>query len=211
LRTTVRLLGLTLRTQGSHDSLCAYYAAAMLLCALEPALEDEFEAPTVARDPLFAHLPRRRGERLEAAVAEWHASGVKLPRLCRAMSAAGATRFAYASGKRALHGLCAAIDDGLPTLLAWESEQMGDHTVVVSGYDRYPAIWLRMLDPVRAAEVMEIDQIRRLADRVEIIRPIAHAGPRPDKLTTLRNSRGRKTRVERWDPRTRAWSEIHRG
>jgi hypothetical protein len=210
-RETVRLVGVTLRTQGAHDSLCAYYAAAMLLCALEPALEDEFEAPTVAQDPLFGNLPRRRGERLEALVAEWIASGVRLERLCRAMNAAAApTRFRYAAGARGLAGLTAAVDAGLPTLLAWESREMGDHTVVVIGYDRYAngRIWLRLLDPIRAAEVMELDQIRRLADRVELIAPVAHAGRRPDKLTTLRNSRKRSTRIDRWDPSARGWSAL---
>ena len=159
--------------QGTHDSLCAYYAGAMLLCALKPEAEDDFEAAEVAEDPLFAHLPRRRGERLEAAVAEWIASGVRLPRLHR---------------------------------------EMGDHTVVVVGYDRYPSgrLWLRLLDPVRATEVMELDQIRRLAHHIELIQPIQHAGPRPDKLTTLRTATGRTTRLDRWDPGTRSWVSIHR-
>jgi hypothetical protein len=87
---------------------------------------------------------------------------------------------------------------------------MGDHTVVVIGYDRYAngRIWLRLLDPIRAAEVMELDQIRRLADRVELIAPITHTGRRPDKLTTLRNSRKRSTRIDRWDPRAPGWEVL---
>jgi hypothetical protein len=137
---------------------------------------------------------------------------VRLPRLCRALqSAAGdGTRFRYASGARGLDLVCPAVDDGLPTLLAWESREMGDHTVVVTGYDRYPSgrRWLRLHDPIRAAEVMELNQIRRLADRVELIRPVAHLGPRPDRLTSVRSARGHKTRVDRWDPRTLGWSAI---
>ena len=69
-RTTVRLLGIRLREQGTHDSFCAYYAAAMLLCALRPEFDDEFDATHVKRDPLFRNLPRR-GKSLDRAVADW--------------------------------------------------------------------------------------------------------------------------------------------
>src|SRR5260370_36119060 len=95
-RSTVRLTGIALRHQCSHDSLCAYYSAAMLLCALRPELEEQFDAAHVARDPLFANLPRRRRHSIESVAAAWLTAGVALPALTRALEAAGGgRRFRY--------------------------------------------------------------------------------------------------------------------
>jgi len=222
-RTTVRLTGITQRSQGTHDSLCAYYAAAMLLCALRPELDEQFEAAHVALDPLFGHLPRARGASVEAAVAEWLTSGVRLDALARALdracAAAGTarTRFAY---RRATRGddtaelLRAHIDRGLPSIIAWESRELGDHTSLVVGYDRYSGSasqWLRLADPIRTQELIEWGQLRALArGRLELIVCTAHDGVRPDKLTATRDGSGKLigSNIQRWDPRSDGWQTI---
>ena len=217
-RTTVRLTGIALRHQGSQDSLCAYYSAAMLLCALMPELEEQFDAAHVARDPLFANLPRRRRQTIESVAAGWLTSGVALPALTRALDAAGkATRFRYRRAPcdgETLAFLQAQVDAGLPCLIGWESLELGDHTSLVVGYDHFVATrnrWLRLLDPIRMQEQLEWRQLRRLAStRLEIVWCQAHGGVRPDKLTIARAADGTPldTRNERWDPRSRAWHPL---
>src|SRR3954470_15062421 len=99
-RVTVRLTGIVLRQQGTHDSLCAYYSAAMMLCALRPEFEEQFDAPHVGLDPLYANLPRRRGGSLHRSVTEWLTSGVRLESLCRSLNSAckRRTRFRFQKG-----------------------------------------------------------------------------------------------------------------
>jgi hypothetical protein len=222
-RTTVRLTGITLRQQGTHDSLCAYYSAAMLLCALRPEFEDHFDAPNVAADPLYGNLPRRT-QSLDRAVSEWIASGVSLDRLCRALNAAcarGGVRTTFhrrhcnrVDGNFEL--LCAQIDRGLPCVLGWESRELGNHTSLVVGYERYrgsSSRWLRLLDPIRVQEALEWGQLKRLAtERLDLIYCTAHAGVRPDKITTCRTASGailsRLTRIERWHPASVRYEKI---
>jgi hypothetical protein len=223
-RTTVRLTGIAQRSQGTHDSLCAYYSAAMLLCALRPEYDEQFDAAHVGLDPLFGNLPRTRGTSVEGAVAEWLASGVRLDSLARALDRAGATgksrartRFVY---RRATRGddtvdfLRRQIDRGLPCILGWESRELGDHTSLVVGYDRYAGStsqWLRLADPIRTQALIEWGQLRALAKaRLELIVCTAHDGVRPDKLTVTRDGSGQLVgnRIERWDPRADGWQTI---
>jgi hypothetical protein len=214
-RTTVRLTGIALRQQGTHDSLCAYYSAAMLLCALRPEMEEQFDAPEVKLDPLYANLPRPRGRTLERSVAQWLTSGVSLPSLCKALNAAtGArTRFRYRKGSVDVEWIRSEIDRGLPCLLGWESREMGNHTSLVIGYERFArsrSRWLRLLDPIRAQDTLEWGQLSRLATApLEVVWCHAHDGARPDKLTVTRQ-RGSilRTRLERWDPRASDWQSL---
>jgi hypothetical protein len=224
-RTTVKLIGITHRHQGSHDSLCAYYAAAMLISTLRPDIEERFDAPRVSGDPLFAHLPRRRGRSVDHAAAEWLASGVRLDALRHALDGAAkeepaiATRFRYRALQkrdRPLESIRAHIDRGLPCLIGWESRELGSHTALVVGYERYAGSssrWLRLCDPINSLDAIEWGQIERLAGgRAELIWCARHDGVRPDKLTVVRDGAGAivrgKTKVERWDPRRSQWQTI---
>jgi hypothetical protein len=215
-RVTVRLAGIGLRHQGTHDSLCAYYAAAMQLCALRPELEDQFDAAHVKRDPIFGNFPRRGAQKLERLVADWIASGVQLELLARALDracAAGpvATRFAYKKGNRVngtVELIREQVDRGLPCVLGWDSREMGNHTVLVVGYERYAgsdSAWLRVRDPGGVQDLLEWAQLQRFAtERLDLITCAVHEGVRPDKVTTHRDRAGAilpaLTRVERWDP-----------
>jgi hypothetical protein len=218
-RTTVRLAGIALRQQGTHDSFCAYYAAAMLLCSLRPEFEPLFEADHVSKDPLLANLPRRG--HLDRIVADWLTRGVHVSRVCQALNRACArsgvgtvrTRFAYRSFARSTDGaarLRRLVDQGLPCVLAWESRELGDHTVVVIGYERLErsrSQWLRLLDPSRVQQTIEWGQLVRLATaRLELVYCTEHTGVRPDKVVTVRSTSGEILRedstVQRWSLET---------
>ena len=203
------------RQQGTHDSLCAYYSAAMLLCALRPEFEEQFDAPHVGLDPLYANLPRPRGRSLERSVTDWLTSGVRLSSLCTALNRACATgpfrtRFRFNKVGRSIatvEWIRQKVDAGLPCILGWESREMGNHTSLVIGYERFarsPSRWLRLMDPIRAQEVLEWGQLARLATApLEIVWCEAHDGVRPDKLTLARKD-GAVTpggaQLERWSP-----------
>jgi hypothetical protein len=212
---TVRLTGITFRQQGTHDSLCAYYSAAMLLCALRPEFEEQFDAPRVDLDPLYANLPRRRGKTLERAVTDWLTAGVQLEQLCRALNTAcaGRTRFRFRKGAVAVAWLRQQVDRGLPCLLGWESHEMGNHTSLVVGYDRLArsrSRWLRLLDPIRSQDSLEWGQLAQLATApVEVVWCERHDGARPDKLTVhKRDGVTLATRLERWEPASERWRTL---
>jgi hypothetical protein len=219
-RTTVQLVGLRLREQGTHDSFCAYYSAAMQLCTLRPEMGDEFDAVHVKNDPLFRHLPRRKGQSLERAVASWLTTGVHFKPLARALSVAckGTTRFRARRTRcttTALEFVRSNVDEGLPVVLGWESAELGNHTVLVVGYDRGPRRtslrWLRVLDPTRGQDIIEWGQLARVVTApVDIIWCAKHDGVRPDRLTTERDSEGKilGSTIERHDPRTNTWEKL---
>ncbi len=219
-RTTVRLTGIRLREQGTHDSFCAYYAAAMLLCTLRPEMDDDFDATHVKRDPLFANLPRRKGLSLERAVSAWLTTGVHFAPLARSLERAcnGKTRFRARRASwdaRTLAQIRADIDRGIPTVLGWESRELGNHTVLVIGYDRLMRKsahrWLRVLDPTRGQDIIEWGQLGRVATApADVISCIAHDGVRPDKLTIDRDSENKTLRsiFERFDPVQSAWQTL---
>jgi hypothetical protein len=234
----VRLVGIRLREQGTHDSFCAYYAAAMLLCTLRPELDDDFDAVHVKHDPLFSHLPRAPRRTLERAVADWLTTGVRFGPLARALNSATLprppkrqkkrkaiaaadvvkTRFRARRmpfGVRALDLLRESVDQGLPCVLGWESHELGNHTVLVIGYDRNARRgghrWLRVLDPTRGQDIIEWGQLARVATApAEIIWCASHDGMRPDRIIVDRDAEGNvlRSRVERYIPKDAVWESL---
>lgn len=220
---TVKLTGILPRHQGSHDSFCAYYAAAVLLCALRPEFEDAFEADDVRSDPIFSAVRLRRGETVEKLVASWLASGMELRRVTSALNRACRKRpktvFRHSLITRSLSNydsLCAHIDVGLPSLLAWDGREIGNHTVVVVGYDRHTrskSRWLRVIDPIQMQGILEWGQLETLAQApLEVVICAEHDGARPDKVTTFRDAREKliveHTRHERYDPKWRRFDLV---
>jgi|GEM_PF-2914496 len=215
-RTSVRLQGIVHRRQGTHDSLCAYYAAAMMLCALRPEFDIAFECSHVSGDPLYANLPRSRKESVTDVAADWLTTGVRLSDLARALdkACAGGTRFRFQTVDD-YDFLCAQVDLGLPCVIGWESGELGNHTSVVVGYDRYrrsKSRWLRLLDPIHSQDTIDWNQLVKLATTpVELIWCTAHTGVRPDKLTVERDASGGMLpghKIERWDPRSDGWASL---
>jgi hypothetical protein len=236
-RTTVRLTGIRLREQGTHDSFCAYYAAAMLLCTLRPEMDDDFDAVDVKHDPLFSHLPRAPRRTLERTVADWLTTGVRFGPLARSLNETSKPRLRKTKhkprgdvgdhpktrfrarrltfGARTLDLLRSNVDEGLPCVLGWESQELGNHTVLVVGYDRYARRgghrWLRVLDPTRGQDIIEWGQLARVATApADVIWCVAHDGVRPDRVTVDRDAEGNvlRSRFERYSPKERAWESL---
>jgi hypothetical protein len=222
----VKIIGITGRQQGSHDSLCAYYSAASMLCALRPEFNDSFEADDVRADPLFSGVKRRRGESLDKLVASWLVAGMELRRVTGALNASCKgkikTTFRHRFIPRSVTSyehLCSMIDQGLPSLLAWDGREIGNHTVVVIGYERHArsrSRWLRVIDPIQMQEVIEWGQLEALAQSpLEVVECTRHDGSRPDKLTTFRDSRQKlladRTLHERYDVARHAYEMIRGG
>lgn len=221
---TVKLVGITARHQGSHDSFCAYYSAAALLCALRPEFSDSFEAEDVHADPLFSSVKRRRSETVEKLVAGWLTSGMELRRVTGALNRAchdgdGKTQFRHrfiARSRTNFELLCSKIEVGLPSLLAWDGREIGNHTVLVVGYEshaRSRSRWLRVIDPIQMQEVLEWGQLEALAQSpLEVVECVRHDGSRPDKVTTFRDARQKlltkRTQHERFDPDSRRYEPI---
>jgi hypothetical protein len=215
-RTTIRLTGIRLREQGTHDSFCAYYAAAMLLCALRPEFDDEFDATHVKRDPLFRNLPRR-GKSLDRAVADWLTAGVHFGPLARALATACGDRTRYRAMRAPFSGatlrqLRHGVDRGLPSVIGWESRELGNHTVLVVGYERYAREgsqrWLRVLDPTGKLDILDWAQLPRVTTApADVIVCTQHDGVRPDRMTIERDGDDEITasRVERWNPPKSSW------
>jgi hypothetical protein len=216
-RTTVRLTGIRLREQGTHDSFCAYYAAAMLLCALRPEFDDEFDATHVKRDPLFRNLPRRPGHSLDRVVADWLTAGVHFGPLARALATACGKRTRYRAmrapfSSATLRMLRHGVDRGLPAVLGWESRELGNHTVLVVGYERYAREgsqrWLRVLDPTGKLDILDWAQLPHVTTGpADVIVCTEHDGVRPDRMTIERDRDDEITtsRVERWHPPRESW------
>ncbi|MBI5496209.1 MAG: hypothetical protein HY904_14395 [Deltaproteobacteria bacterium] len=216
---SVRLAGIPLRRQGTHDSLCAYYAAATALCALHPWMAEGFDASRAEHDPLLAHLPRR-GRSLDALVTGALFTGLHLRDLATAMNRVcrgTGTLFQYrVLHRRAVAQVAAPVLAGLPAVLGWEGPEIGNHTVVVHGVKRArgaPRTWLELLDPALALDAVEWGQLVALAGgTLEAILCVRHAGMRPDRVTTAKGPGGNLVRshcrVERLDPRTERWTAL---
>lgn len=219
-RTTVRLTGIRLREQGTHDSFCAYYAAAMLLCTLRPEMDDDFDAVHVKNDPLFSNLPKPKGRSLERVVSEWLTTGVHFGPLARSLDKACKDQTHFRARRApfddaSLESLRADVDRGLPTVLGWESRELGNHTVLVVGYDRTVRRaahrWIRVLDPTRGQDIIEWGQLARVATApADVISCTSHDGVRPDKLTIDRDAKNKVMRstVERFDPKKNEWQPL---
>jgi hypothetical protein len=214
-RKTVRLLGIPEFYQGSHDAMCTYYAGAMLLAGLRPEMEDslDFENPRVDDNPIIANSPRHGSQTIEGLFINWikHGSGLdslckSLNRVCENSQTDGIeTCFEHFRRKRiprTYADIVKLIDDGLPCIIGWDSDELGSHAVVVTGYDYYRhSRWLLLNDPSDANAKLEWDQLRALTHgKLDLIACINHNGVRPDRLTTKRsrNQAIVSRQLERW-------------
>lgn len=220
---SVRLLGVPLKQQGAHDALCGYYAAAMLLCTLRPEFEEAFEANSVELDPIFSNIRPRPGM-LHARVCHWFTVGERLSTVTQALNHACAdagvhTRFAFHHADRSaatLKAIQKQIDVGLPSVLMWDSREMGNHTVTVVGYEHFGSsrTWLRVHDPSQIQRLLEWDQVVRHAEGpLHLISCVDHSGVRPQRMEARRGHRGElveRTRIEYWDVHAGAYVPIER-
>lgn len=225
-----RLLGLPLYRQGHHDRLCVYYAAAMLVDTVAPELSHlHGQPPKVSSrgaksgDILSNHYPStRRLTTGDEKLAAWFFNGAQVKKAATAINAAleavhEGTRVRHSAVQAAgLWETCrAAIGSGIPLVLGWQSEQIGDHAVLVRGWEKRGTAsgrssrWLLLHDPAGGREEISERQLRAMAgDLFDVITvdPATHGGLRPDKR--LEDVDG--WWIERWWPRDGqlAWTAL---
>lgn len=195
----VELLGVPSYRQGSFDSLCTYYTAAMMLSALFPGADctscfgeaaRERATKNLSSDPLITHYS---DEDNRLVLARWFYQGeyvrkatAILNRIMRAEEKR--TRFACrdesAHDKTFRDVIAGSIDQGLPVMLGWNTPDYGNHTVLVTGYWEGREKWFVINDPADDARQISWDSLKRQRTakfEVGLCKPKSHLGHRPLK------------------------------
>jgi hypothetical protein len=174
----LQLLGVPHFRQGDADSLCVYYAMAMLIGALLPEWQPRLlEPPHYVRQgsPIFRALrdllPKRE---FEAGIASWFFKGLEMTRACKLLNTVfrahygTKTRYFSVEEVRARRGarkhnrnarafdiwtaeeMCRLLRRHLPVVVC--NGGLGEHAVVVIGYGRSGTAerWLYYLDPAQS-------------------------------------------------------------
>ncbi len=219
-RTQVQLLSIPCYQQGHFDGLCAYYTGAMMLAALYPQFDREFGELTRrpsgrgrrrVEDPLIRlykgdYRKPRAGSDDRYVLARWYYEGEYLETvkntLNRVMKEEGyKTRFDCE--KRTAHdstfrNIASSIDEGLPVMLGWHTEDFGNHAVLVTGYWHGKNDWLLINDPGGDQQICWQNLKRDKKENFEVVtcNPEKHRGPRPDMVVT----EGGEDTIYRWTP-----------
>ena len=207
----VELVNVPRWTQGEFDSLCAYYTGAMMLGTLFPEYAVEFGRATriavrsMSRDPLF----RNYGDEDDRhVVARWFHHGENIDKvvtiLNRNMKFENvSTRFECLDmdrRDRTFDTVVDSVDEGLPVMLGWDTEDYGCHAVLVTGYSIGRERWLKVKDPGGDKEEVSWDSLKaqqKGRGKFEVGVCREHKGPRPMKSVTD----GTMPVVYQWTPK----------
>lgn len=140
----VELLGVPTYYQGTHDSLCTYYSAAMLLATLHPEMQDLFgrgarrqRIGLKVEDPLLKHFPRSTKDSNESVLSSWFYCGAYLRDACKALNASVEERKSdtvfqslfkhkeYTHHDSTFNLIVSKIDQGLPVMIGWSTVDYG--------------------------------------------------------------------------------------
>jgi hypothetical protein len=215
---SVELLGVPSYYQGSHDSLCTYYAAAMFLETLHPEYRDLFgnaaRRPRVGlkvEDPLIKNFPHPAGGSNDRVLSTWFYSGAHLNDACKALNKSMKedgrdTRFKYTrynNCDKTFNLIVGDINQGLPVMIGWTTIDYGVHCALVVGYRKASLRWFILHDPSGGNEVCW-EVLKAIGkSRLTLVTVDHHDGPRPDRMTTVINAKGeyvRPTKIDRWWP-----------
>ena len=209
-RTRAELLNIPWYQQGNFDGLCAYYTGAMMLAALYPRFVREFGELTRrpsgrgrrGDDPLIrlykgSFRRPRAGSDDRYILARWYYEGEYLQTvtdiLNRVMKEEG-YRTKFICDKETAHdntfrNIASSIDEGLPVMLGWHTEDFGNHAVLVTGYWHGKNDWFLINDPSGDQQVCWQNLKRDKKENFEVVTcdPEKHRGPRPDKVVTERD------------------------
>ena len=210
----VELLGVPSFRQGSFDSLCTYYTAAMMLSALFPGSEctrnfreaaRERATKNLSNDPLITHYS---DEDSRLVLARWFYQGEYVGKattvLNKVMRAEG-KRTRFACRRESAHDntfrdvIAGSIDDGLPVMLGWNTPDYGNHTVLVTGYWEGREKWFLINDPADESGQISWDSLKQQRTakfEVGLCKPKTHVGYRP--LKRCEAASGSDTTVYRW-------------
>lgn len=196
--TDVELLNVPRYGQGAFDSLCAYYTGAMMLATLFPEYAVEFgkAMPRATKYMSLDPLIREYGsEDNRKVLARWFYHGESIEKVVRILNAnmgllSDATRFTYMEMDRRERTfddtIVRSVDEGLPVMLGWNTEDYGCHAVLVTGYWIGKEKWLKTADPGGATEVSwnSVKAQQKGNGLFEVGLCTRHAGPRPLKSVT---------------------------
>ena len=213
----VELLNIPHYQQGDFDGLCSYYAGAMMLASLYPRFSVEFGELHAKRgrrnkavDPIIQHFSgeyrdEKPGKDDRYVLARWFYDGVYIKEVGDTLNRimkhdSNTTRFRYKERKvnKGTFGVISrSIDKGLPVLIGWETNDYGNHAVLVKGYWYGDDDWLLLNDP--GGETRMSFQVLHQAVNAKIdvldCDPCTHSGPRPDKAV---HSTDGAMEIQRW-------------
>ena len=215
---TVKLLNVPHYYQGTFDSLCVYYTGAMMLAALFPEYGPRFGAspnrkvsPRMSRDPLIAmHRPSGDGRNDPRTLARWfylgEYVGETVRTLNRIVTEDGNVAPFVSEDRNRVDGtfewITENIDDGLPVMLGWNTEDYGCHAVLVVGYRRGRENWLTVNNPGGLTEVNWNSLRGQAEERFNVgYCETGHRGPRPMKSVTRGENETESTEVLQWTPK----------
>ena len=206
----VRLMNVPHYKQGDWDGLCVYYSGAMMIAALYPKLESWFgwaesfsNGQYRIEDPLISNYvgTAKRGKSSSKSqkhrniLARWFYLGEDMINLVRTMNNVVEkedfdTRFEVreeTAHDNTFTEITRSIDDGLPVILSWDTEDFGCHAVVVVGYKLGQQRWFLLNDPGGSQQISWENLKGTKLSNFEVIECTNHLGPRPDKLTVLKD------------------------
>ena len=215
----VKLLNIPAYTQGTHDSLCAYYAGAMMLTAFYPYREVDFGE--MVDDPMISNYvgnysrgnAKSKKQKLRNILSRWYFGGENLDAVTKTLNKAVrgspfSTSFEYSEKNRKLgtfEFIANEIDEGLPVVVGWDTEDLGCHAVLVTGYKLGNDPWILINDPGSGPDEQSWTMLSRISQsRLELISCSLHNGPRPDKLVVGKNGtiveNNKPSVIYRWTP-----------
>ena len=209
----VELLNVPSYRQGSFDSLCTYYAAAMMLSALFPEKytgafgETAREKATkkMSNDPLITHYSREDNRLI---LSRWFYQGEyvrKAVTILNNIMREDKRQTRFACRDESAHDntfrdvIAGSINDGLPVILGWNTLDYGNHTVLVTGYFEGREKWFFINDPEGDTGRISWDSLKQQKTakfEVGLCKPKSHVGYRP--LKRLEAASGSAVTVNRW-------------
>ena len=209
----VELLNVPSFHQGSFDSLCTYYTAAMMLAALFPEDWRSFgfgegrdrATKNVSNDALISAYSDE-DDRL--VLARWFYQGEyvrKATTILNKVMRAHKQETRFGCRRESAHDntfrdvIGGSINDGLPVMLGWNTPDYGNHTVLVTGYWEGRERWLVVNDPMGDADEMSWDSLKQQRTakfEVGLCKPKTHLRYRPMKRCEAASSA--VTTVSRW-------------
>ena len=196
--TEVELLNVPRYGQGTFDSLCAYYTGAMMLATLFPEYAVQFGTAMsratkyMSLDPLIREYGVEDNRKV---LARWYYHGESIEKVVKILNANVArdefgTRFQFMEMDRRERTfddvIVSSIDEGLPVMLGWNTEDYGCHAVLVIGYWIGKEKWLMTADPGGGTEVSwnSVKAQQEKNGKFEVGLCTSHTGPRPMKSVT---------------------------
>ena len=196
--TAVELLNVPMYGQGMFDGLCAYYTGAMMLATLFPEYAGEFGRATskavksMSRDPLIRNYGAKDDR---VALAKWFHHGETIDTVVQLLNRLMkweevSTRFKcdpMDRRDRTFDWVARSVNEGLPVMLGWNTEDYGCHAVLATGYWIGREKWLMVNDPSGSNEAVSWNSLKaqqKGKGRFEVGYVDEHKGPRPMKSVT---------------------------